>query len=172
MKNILAHRAVKLNFSKLDRNSTVYNAFNYQLLKACRMKMIRCATDYPTHVVIHLLSIKLWSQTQALWITNHHITFNPLAPMPHPDSITIINHLSSTIIACCRHPLLQRINSITCIFISVYKLKINIVFVFELCLVSDERIYPNLQPMIFHHKKKILLRILIIFGWRKMNYNM
>ena len=123
---------------------------------------------------VKFLSIKLWRQTQALSITNHHITFDPIQSMLHHHSIAIINHLSSTIIACCRQPLLQLINSIICIFISVDKFKINIVFEFELCLVSDQMIYANLdlQPMIFHHKTKILLKILIIFRLRKMNYNM
>ena len=133
------------------------------------MKMISCATHYPRHVVANLLSIKLWSQTQALSMTNHHITFNQIASMLHHDSITIINHLSSTIIACCCHPLVQLINSIICVFISVHKF---IVFEFQLCLVCDEKIHANLQPMIFHHKTKILLNIVIIFRLRKMNYNM
>ena len=136
------------------------------------MKMISCTTHYPRHVVVILLPIKLRSQTQALSMTNHRITFNQIAPILHPDSIAIINHLSSIIIVCCRHPLLQIINSIICIFISMYKFKINIVFVFELCLVSNERIYANLKPMIFHHQTKILLKTLTIFRLRKINHNM
>ena len=138
----------------------------------CGIEMIRCPTHYPTDVVVNLLSIKLWSKTQALSIANHHITFNRIVPMLDHDLITIKNHLSCTIIVCCGDALLQFINAIICVFICVHKFKINIVFVLELCLVSDEMIYANLQPMIFHHKTKILFRISIIFRLRKINYNM
>ena len=79
--------------------------------------------------------------------------------MLHHDGIAINNHL------------LQSMNLIICKFISVHKCTINILLVFEMCLVSHEMVYTNFQAIIFQNK--ILLGILlIIFRLRKINYNM
>ena len=138
---------------------------------ACGMEVLRCATHYPRHVVVNVLSIKLWSQIQALSIPDHHITFNPITSTLHHGAIAINHHLSSTIIVCCGYPLSHFMNSIICIIICLYKFKINIVFVFELCLASNKIIYTNLQSIILHHKKKYYFK-LILFKFKKINYNM
>ena len=69
------------------------------------------------------------------------ITLNPwpIALMLHHNEISII----SAIIECCSYSLLQLMNTIICLFISVYKIKINILLVFELGLISDGMIYSK-----------------------------
>ena len=139
---------------------------------ACAIVMIRCSRQCPRHVVVNLLSVKLWSWHQASWIAIIIITHNSTTQILYHDEIGMNNYLSRAIIECCDYPLLQFINSFIHTFISVYQFKIIILLVFQLCLVSDEMIYTNPQP-IFDQKNKILLRILlIIFRVRKINYNM
>ena len=104
------------------------------------MALVRCPTHYPRHVVVNLLPIKLWSQSQASSITiMTMMTFNSISPMLH-HQIVVNNHLSSAIIEYCSYPLLQFINSIICVFITLYKFKINILLVFESCLIHQKNI--------------------------------
>ena len=138
---------------------------------ACAIVMIRCSRQCPRHVVVNLLSVKIWSWHQASWIAIIIITFNSTTQMLYHDEIgmNMYNYLSSAIIECCDYPLLQFINSIICTFISVYRFKIIILLVFQLCFNSGEMIDTNHRP-IFDQKNKILL--IIIFRVRKINYNM